>query len=283
MSTDLQEKVCRLKKSEYYTYFKMSALTNKETNEELAKIILDKEIITRIEAKEIWRLVNEPYTAKYDKRKWFGQLYANGVRAFDNADDKKITNWFDFVLSNGTTTENKIDSLTDSNNPRSIKYANVGLITLILYLNDKSAHSIWFEGQHEALRTLFPAIDRFNGVGAQYVEFNKTLKDFAKNNAFSHTELDFVLSQINKTTSVTPNPAKQDHVQIKVFLPTKEDVDAAELKLRKTSSVEKTDIETVLNQVKQDFEKADKLLKENWRDITKQNILIWFSNNYNRI
>lgn len=273
MATDLQKKVRLLKESELYIYFKMSALTNKVTNEELAKGILNNKIITRIEAKEILRLVNEPYMAKYDKRKWFGQLYANGVRAFDNADDKKITNWFDFILSSGTSIESKIDSLTDSRNPRSIKYASVGLITLILYLNDKSAHSIWFEGQHEALRTLFPAIGRFNGAGLQYVEFNKTLVHFAKTNDFSHTELDFILSQIDKKTSATPNPVEHDQFQNQVFLPSKFDFESAYRAL--TCPGKSISFDAVLDQIETNAKEKGLSLMNDWRMITEKNIIMW--------
>ncbi len=276
MTTDLQEKVRLLKESELYIYFKMSALTNKVTNEELAKGILNNKIITRIEAKEILRLVNEPYMAKYDKRKWFGQLYANGIRAFDNADDKKITNWFDFILSSGTSTESKIDSLTDSRNPKSIKYASVGLITLILYLNNKSAHSIWFEGQHKALRTLFPAIGRFNGAGLQYVEFNKTLVHFAKTNDFSHTELDFILSQIDKKTSASPNPFEYDQFQGKVILPSKLDFESAYRSL--TCPGNSISLDAVLDQIETNAKKKGLLLNSNWRIIMEKNIEIWAGN-----
>lgn len=273
MATDLQKKVCRLKESEFYIYFKMSALANKVTNEELAKDILDNKIITRNEAKEIWRLVNEPYMAKYDKRKWFGQLYANGVRAFDNADDKKITNWFDFILSNETATESKIDSLTDSKNPKTIKYASVGLITLILYLNDKSAHSIWFEGQHETLRTLFPAIGRFNGTGAQYLEFNKTLKEFAKDNGFSHAELDFVLSQIDKKTSETPKVLSHAHPQDNGYLPSKEDFESAYRMLVRIG--DSVSIDAVLEQIEFNTKSKGFLLNNDWRMFTERNIANW--------
>jgi len=276
MATDLQNKVRMLKESELYIHFKMSALSNKVTNEELAKDILNNKIITRIEAKEILRLVNEPYMAKYDKKKWFGQLYANGIRAFDNADDKKITNWFDFILSSGTSTESKIDSLTDSRNPKNIKFASVGLITLILYLNDKSAHSVWFEGQHETLRTLFPAIARFNGAGSQYVEFNKTLENFAKNNDFSHTELDFVLSQIDKKTSASPNPVEYDQFQSKVILPSKLDFESAYRSL--TCPGESISIDAVLDQLETNAKEKGLSLNSNWRIIMEKNIEIWAGN-----
>lgn len=61
--------------------------------------------------------------------------------------------------------------------------------------------------------------------------------------------------------------------------PNKEDIDAAESQLRKTSSDEVIDVEAVLDQILINFEKAGKPLKEDWREATKQNIKIWFCNN----
>lgn len=63
------------------------------------------------------------------------------------------------------------------------------------------------------------------------------------------------------------------------YLPCKEDVDAAELQVRKTTSGEVIDLDAVLDQVKTDFEKAGKSIKENWREITKHKIPIWFGKN----
>ena len=60
------------------------------------------------------------------------------------------------------------------------------------------------------------------------------------------------------------------------YLPTKADVDEAEDELRKTSSDELIALDPVLDQVKADFTKAGKPLKDNWRDITIRNIEIWF-------
>lgn len=62
------------------------------------------------------------------------------------------------------------------------------------------------------------------------------------------------------------------------YFPGKSDVDHAESQLRKISD-EIIGLETVLDQVESNFKKAGKPLKENWRYITKQNIInkIWFS------
>lgn len=60
--------------------------------------------------------------------------------------------------------------------------------------------------------------------------------------------------------------------------PTKEDIELAETQLRKNAD-EIIGREIVLDQVKVNFKQAGKPLKEDWRDITKQNIPKWFSNN----
>ncbi|MBI2354846.1 MAG: hypothetical protein HYV06_07440 [Deltaproteobacteria bacterium] len=80
-------------------------------------------------------------------------------------------------------------------------------------------------------------------------------------------------SNVSSTNALQLN---RDQPQDNGDLPNKEDVDAAELQSRKTSTAEVIDLDNVLDQVKENFEKADKPLKENWREITKQNIKIWF-------
>jgi len=82
------------------------------------------------------------------------------------------------------------------------------------------------------------------------------------------------VSSINNASLQNPYP-----LEINSYYPTKEDVDAAELILRETSSGEVTNIEAVINQLEKKFEEDGKPLKENWRDITKRNIPIWFSKN----
>lgn len=63
---------------------------------------------------------------------------------------------------------------------------------------------------------------------------------------------------------------------LKRYLPKIHDVDHAEEQRRKTSSDEVIGMDAVLDQLEDDFKKAGKPLKENWRDITKQKIKIWF-------
>lgn len=61
------------------------------------------------------------------------------------------------------------------------------------------------------------------------------------------------------------------------YLPTKDDVDSAEWHLRSTSPNEVIDPDAVLDLMESDFKNAGKPLKENWREITKLNIPMWFS------
>lgn len=61
-----------------------------------------------------------------------------------------------------------------------------------------------------------------------------------------------------------------------ISLPTRTDVEFAESQLRQLPG-EVIDIEAVLDQIETNFKKAEKLLKENWRCLTKRNIEKWFS------
>lgn len=71
--------------------------------------------------------------------------------------------------------------------------------------------------------------------------------------------------------------AASDHSShLELYLPTRTDVESAELQLRKLSD-EVIDIKDVLDQIEVNFSKTEKELKENWREITEQNIKTWFS------
>lgn len=59
------------------------------------------------------------------------------------------------------------------------------------------------------------------------------------------------------------------------YLPTKADVEFAESQLRKSSD-EVIGMKNVLDQVEVNFNQAEKELKEDWREITRKNIEIWF-------
>lgn len=58
-------------------------------------------------------------------------------------------------------------------------------------------------------------------------------------------------------------------------LPEKSDIELAESQLRKTLG-EIIGLEIVLDQVEINFKKAGKTLRENWRELSRQNIKIWF-------
>jgi len=93
-----------------------------------------------------------------------------------------------------------------------------------------------------------------------------------------------LLNNLKLVTNVssTNNNAPQQSNSHNSYLPTKEDVDVAEAQLRKNAG-EIIGMETVLDQVEINYKNTAKTLKVNWRDITKQNIPIWFSNNNSRI
>lgn len=59
------------------------------------------------------------------------------------------------------------------------------------------------------------------------------------------------------------------------YLPEKSHIELAESQLRKSDD-EFIDREVVLDQVEANFTKAGKPLKDNWRNITRRNIEIWF-------
>jgi len=59
------------------------------------------------------------------------------------------------------------------------------------------------------------------------------------------------------------------------YLPTKADVEFAESQLRKSTD-DVTGIENVLDQVEANLKIVGKPLKENWRQITRRNIELWF-------
>ena len=65
----------------------------------------------------------------------------------------------------------------------------------------------------------------------------------------------------------SPSPA--------LYLPNKADVEFVESQLRKSLD-EVIGIEDVLDQVEVNFSKAGKPIKDNWREITRRNIEIWF-------
>lgn len=85
----------------------------------------------------------------------------------------------------------------------------------------------------------------------------------------------FDLKKMEEMLSGSTHPLSNPTI-LKRHLPEKSDIEFAESQRRKTAD-EIIGLETVLDQVEINFKKAGKPLKENWREITKQNIKIWFS------
>lgn len=88
---------------------------------------------------------------------------------------------------------------------------------------------------------------------------------------------------LGKIDNMPSSPNAAPHTTSPLSVPQKADVDYAEEQLRKTSFAEVIGLDAVLDQVEANFTKAGKSLKENWREITKRNIEIWFSKNNRRI
>lgn len=82
-----------------------------------------------------------------------------------------------------------------------------------------------------------------------------------------------LVSKVSRTNDALQQ--NSDQIRDNAYLPTREDIDLAESQLRKNSD-EIIGIETVLDQVEINFKKVGKPLKGNWREVTKQNIKIWF-------
>lgn len=132
---------------------------------------------------------------------WFGRLINSNRKKILNEPIEKINNWFNKILSsNSNNIVNNINILSNAKNELHLNGANVGLITLMLYLRDKASYSLWFEGHHKALQELYPKIGDFSRSGNKYLEFNMTIKSFARDYAFQHSELDFILANLRRMT-----------------------------------------------------------------------------------
>jgi hypothetical protein len=187
----------KLKSTRRYGNLK-SQLFRKIKNEAAAKKIIeesiggfDGEILRRI-----FQLVDEPYTHAVggDARPWFGRMINLNAPTILKAGTEKINNWFNILIEAKLPVQERIDLLRKGQNH--INGANVGLITLILYLLDKSKYSVWFEPHHKGLRIIYPEMGKFNSKGSQYIEFNNLLKGLAKKYEFDDTEMDWVLQEL---------------------------------------------------------------------------------------
>jgi hypothetical protein len=100
------------------------------------------------------------------------------------------------LMRNDISDEEKIETLRKG--PLRLKNASVGVITIMLYLRNKSSNSIWFKPHHEGLRILYPQLGKFNHKGEQYVSYNTVAKKFARQYSFDDSELDFIFQEIHK-------------------------------------------------------------------------------------
>lgn len=111
-------------------------------------------------------------------------------------------------------------------------------------------------------------------------EHYKSIVDDANNNKL-HMRVQTRLLRLKSLQSTVSAPIYLGMKDVQPpggYLPTREDVELAESQLR-TSPDEVISIAAVLDQIEINVKKAGKFLKENWREITKRNIIeIWFRN-----
>ncbi len=198
--SDLIERVIS---SENYKSFKRY-LPYKINREAKAKKIIEGNLgyIEHKHLEDVLALIDEthPYThnGKIVNGPWFGRLLKPNANNIFNEDSDKINKWFKILSDNHFSAERRLDLLLRE--PNKIKGLNVGFITLMLYLLDNINYSIWFEGQHNGLKLMYPNLEKYSGKSTQYPIFNDLSKEFIKKYNFEHTELDWLL------TTGLPNP-----------------------------------------------------------------------------
>jgi hypothetical protein len=190
-----------LKSSENYKSFK-DILPKKIDNETEAKEIIEKNIghLNINDLKKVIELINYPHqykmNGKINKGNWFGQLLNTPNTKYiideDEINKIKINQWFKLLSDNRFSAEERLDRLLLE--PNKIKGLNVGFITLMLYLLDKTNYSIWLKVHHKGLNEfIYPKLEKYTGRSTQYLIFNNLSKEFAKKFNFEPTELDWVL------------------------------------------------------------------------------------------
>jgi hypothetical protein len=203
--------VSLIKTSEVYENFK-AVIPEKERNEDNARKILIENLgnISFSHLKEIISLIDTPYqylhNGKFPNSPWFGRLLRSNTSELFGSDIYRVNNWFNILTNGYFSLEKKFSLLL--NEPNSISGLNVGFITLMLYLLDKSNYCVWFEGLHNGFRKFFPENEKYSGKIDQYVKFNTAAKEFASKQGFTHTELDWIFSTgINIADDETSHPA----------------------------------------------------------------------------
>jgi len=111
-------------------------------------------------------------------------------------------------------------------------------------------------------------------------------KDGVRADGYVEMKMEKLLKLINEVESVLGLTSKKDtnvclyqkteqnSTEVQEF-PSKDDIEKAETEIRK-SSEEIVDLNAVLNQLETNFDKQGRILKKNWRMITKRNIEFWF-------
>jgi hypothetical protein len=190
--------IVRLKSSDTYKNFR-EILPMKIGNEEKAKEILNVNLgkLNHSHLKQIIDLVDGPYPYIKNGKKvatgpWFGRLLKSNTVYLCDESIVKLNIWFNVLTNSSISVEERLELLM--NEPNKIKGLSIGFITLMLYLIDKENYLIWFEGQHESLKIFYPELGKFTGRSTQYNSFNSTLKNFARQYKFDHSELDWIFS-----------------------------------------------------------------------------------------
>jgi hypothetical protein len=194
--------VAKFKQTNKYNAFK-NVLYKKIENEENAKFILETNLgkMRHEHLKQIFSLVDECYSREachVMPGPWFGRIIKPNALNIFKTDHDQINQWFNLLVMDQISLSDRIDRLRMG--PYRIKGLNIGFITLVLYLLDKSKHSIWLRDHHDGLKILYPELIKFNGKGEQYDMFNRFAKMFAKQYDFDNTELDYIFSGIKYLT-----------------------------------------------------------------------------------
>ena len=199
ISLSIEQKVDQMKSCEAYIKFR-NVINKKETNENEAKKILQNNFgnLTINHLKEIFELIDEPYTPWNDASPWFGRLLKPNANNLVNEREEKRNNWISYLLNQKLPIEKRIDALSSPTFHLYVKGASVGLITLFLYLFDKTQYSIWWETHHYGLGIFYKSLEKYKKSGSLYVQFNQLSKEFARKYGFNHTELDWIFSYAPK-------------------------------------------------------------------------------------
>ncbi len=198
-SDSLDLLVGKIRSGDRYKRFQ-SVLDKKRWNEMEAKKIIEANptAVNRDLLKEIFLLVDEPYTAATGDGNgpWFGRLIKpNALKALAE-DDGRIANWFKIVGDSSRPAEDRIDRLREG--PDHIYGVSVGFTTLMFYVLDRSAFTVWFEALHEGALRLNLLSGKYRASGRQYTQFNNAVKNFAKQYGFDDVEMDWVLQEVCK-------------------------------------------------------------------------------------